>query len=372
MQLKKQGQPLLAAALALPGIALPTSDAHAERPPGEGEVGLRYSHYQEFQPGAERIEVVLPALFVLVPVAEDWTIQGQLALDSVSGASPLYHDTLSGASGIGVDDVRRSLDVDATRYFDRASLAFGASVSREDDYDSDAVRAVATFDSADRNRTITVGVGYSDDTIDSVNGVAEHEARNTTDAQVGVARVLTSRDVAQASVTFAHGSGYYDDPYKVLDRRPGSRDERALSLRWNHAYDTPGEVLRVAYRLFDDSWGITAHSVDLAWRHPFANDFVVEPSLRYHSQSAADFYFDPPVGTGFVPGEPYSADARLSAFGAVTAAIKLEVPFGSRWRSDFKLSFYRQKSAWRAFGDGNPDLLPVSARTFEIGLTYEY
>ena len=42
MQLKKQGQPLLAAALALPGIVLPASEAGAERPPGAGEVGLRY------------------------------------------------------------------------------------------------------------------------------------------------------------------------------------------------------------------------------------------------------------------------------------------------------------------------------------------
>ena len=221
MQLKKQGQPLLAAALALPGIALPTSDAHAERPPGEGEVGLRYSHYQEYQPGAERIEVVLPALFVLMPVADDWTIQAQLGLDSVSGASPLYHDTLSGASGIGVDDVRRSLDVDATRYFDRASLAFGASVSREDDYDSDAVRAVATFDSADRNRTITVGVGYSDDTIDSVNGVAEHEARNTTDAQLGVARVLIGDLVTQGYLrvhTTLDDSATFDERRELIGR----------------------------------------------------------------------------------------------------------------------------------------------------------
>ncbi|HET7845678.1 MAG TPA: DUF3570 domain-containing protein [Xanthomonadales bacterium] len=365
-------RPLLAAALALPGLALAPLAARAERPPGNGEVSLRYSHYQEWQPGDERIEVVLPALFVLTPIGDDWTLETQLALDSVSGASPLYHDTLSGASGIGVDDVRRSIDVDATKYFERASLALGATVSREDDYDSNAIRAVATFDSDDRNRTITVGAGYSDDTIDSVNGIAEDEQRHTTDVQLGIARVLTARDVAQASVTFAHGRGYFDDPYKVLDRRPGSRDERALSLRWNHAFERTGSALRLAYRVYDDSWGITAHSVDAAWEHAFANGLSLVPSLRYHTQSAADFYFDPPVGTGFVPGADYTADARLSAFGAVTAALKLEVPFGKRWRSDFKLSFYRQKDEWRAFGDGSPDLLPVSARVFEIGLTYAY
>jgi len=36
---------------------------------------------------------------------------------------------------------------------------------------------VATYDADDRNRTITIGAGTSDDTIDSVNGVAENEQR---------------------------------------------------------------------------------------------------------------------------------------------------------------------------------------------------
>jgi hypothetical protein len=364
--------PLLAAALALPGLASAPLPARAERPPDAGEVSLRYSHYQEYQPGAERIAIVLPALFVLAPLGEDWTLETQLSLDSISGASPLYHDTLSGASGIGVDDVRRSIDVDATRYFDRATLALGATVSREDDYESDAVRAVATFDSPDRNRTFTIGAGYADDTIDSVNGLADDERRRTRDVQLGITRVLSPRDVAQASFTFAHGSGYYDDPYKVLDRRPDGRAERALSLRWNHAFERSGSALRLGWRLYDDSWGITAHSIDGAWEHAFANGWALVPSLRYHTQSAADFYFDPPVGTGFVPGEPYTADTRLSAFGAATAALKLEVPFGKRWRSDFKLAFYRQRSEWRAFGEGSPDLLSVSARVFEIGLTYDW
>jgi hypothetical protein len=36
------------------------------------------------------------------------------------------------------------------------------------------------------------------------------------------------------------------------------------------------------------------------------------------------------------------------------------------------LKSLRQRSEWRAFGAGSPDLLPVSARVFEIGLTYDW
>ena len=47
------------------------------------------------------------------------------------------------------------------------------------------------------------------------------------------------------------------------------------------------------------------------------------PSLRYYTQSAASFYVDPPFGHGFIPVHPYSADTRLTAFGALSAGLDL-------------------------------------------------
>mgnify|MGYP001765613613 CR=1 FL=1 len=42
--------------------------------------------------------------------------------------------------------------------------------------------------------------------------------------------------------------------------------------------------------------------------------------------------------------------------------------FGDGWSGDLKVEFYRQRSSWRAGGDGSPDLLPFSARWIQVGV----
>jgi hypothetical protein len=359
---------LLAAALALPGLAATLAQpAHADAPP-PGEFDLRLSHYQDFQPGAERIRVNTPSLFVLLPAGADWAVGASYTNDSISGASPLFHNTLSGASRVGVLDIRRAGDLEATRYFERGTLSFGAARSNEDDYNSNALRIKGTRESADHNLTWSFGLGASFDRIDSVNHVARGEKRDTLEAQFGVSRVLTPVDLVSASVTFSHGDGYYSDPYKPFDTRPDSRGQTALLLRYNHYLRDWQSALRMSYRWYGDSWDVRAHTFEAAWEKSFGAGWSLTPSLRYYTQSRARFYFDPPFLSGFQPGADYSADTRLSAFGAFTAGLQLNAPLGHGWSSDFKFDFYRQESGWRIFGNGSPGLEPLSARIFELGV----
>jgi hypothetical protein len=375
MQLSGPGRrgSILAAALALPGLAATLPEpVRAETQPDVREFGVRWSHYQDFQPGADRMQVIVPALFVLAPFGDGWAIEGLYTYDTVSGASPVFHDTLSGASGTGIHDKRRAGDVEVTRYFERASVSVGAAISSENDYESAAVRVVANFDSDDRNWTWTAGAGYSDDTIDSTNDVADDEARDTLDLVAGVSHVFTPSDIAQLTLTWVNGDGYFDDPYKPLDTRPDARDQRTAAVRWNHFVPRFDAALRLAYRYYDDSWDITAHTFDVAWEQPLWNNWTLTPSVRYTDQSAAEFYVDPPFGAGFVPGEPYSGDTRLSAFGAWSAGVEVTAQLPAEWRADFKFLFYRQRDDWRWFGDGSPDIEPLSARVFELGVRREF
>ena len=100
-----------------------------------------------------------------------------------------------------------------------------------------------------------------------------------------------------------------------------------MLARWNHYFEDAGAALRSAYRYYHDSFGINAHTLGAEWVQPMGR-FVVTPSLRYYTQSAASFYFDPvydpDVGAPYPPGyftnppQYSSADQRLAAFGAVT------------------------------------------------------
>jgi hypothetical protein len=360
---------LLAAAVAIPALS---GEADAASAPDQGEVALRYSDYQDFQPGATRMQALTPALRVLAPFGDAWALDASFATDAVSGASPLYHDTLSGASGVGIKDFRRTGDVELTHFRDWGSLAAGIAVSNEDDYDAVAGRLVLTLDSADRNTSYSFGIGASDDTIDSTNDVANDEHRNTTDAEIGITRVLTPRSLLQASLSYSNGRGYFDDPYKPLDARPDRRRQRAFALRYNQYLVRFEAPLRLSYRWYGDSWDIDAHSLEAAWEQPFGDGWSLTPRLRYYTQSAADFYVDPPFGVGFEEGVPYSADTRLAAYGAIAFALELELPLGANWHADVKGEFYRQRPEWRAFGEGSPDIGELSARVIEVGFRYAF
>ncbi len=365
-----QGRPvgaLLAAALALPGVV--PAPALAQTAPDQGVIALKYVDYRDWQPGADRIHVHSPSLYLLKPLSDSLAVEGSLAYDGISGASPLYHNTLSGASGKGgVTDYRTAGDIKLTKYLDHAAVGVGAAVSNERDYRSRALSFELRLSSDDRNRTYAFGVGAADDRIDSTNGLAEGKRRRTADFLLGVTQVVSAEAIVQSNLTWSDGHGYYSDPYKSIDIRPDARRVLAWLTRYNQHLSRFDATLSLAYRYVRDSFGSDSHTVEAAWHQPLPDGWSVKPSLRYYTQAAADFYFDPPFPQGFSFGEPYSADARLSAFGALTPGITIAKLLPDGWQVDLKVDLYRQRSDWRP-GGGSPGLEPLSARWIQTGIS---
>jgi hypothetical protein len=275
---------------------------------------------------------------------------------------------LSGASDVGVHDYRKAGDVKVTAYAGRWEIGVGAAVSSEHDYLSRAASLDARWSTEDRNRTFAFGIGGESDRIDSENLVAIGQKRHTVDLLAGVTQVLDVNTLVQSNLTYSRGHGYYSDPYKPLDTRPDERRIVAWLTRLNHYVPAYDATLKVSYRYLHDSFGVVSHAVEASWRQPLPLGFAATPGLRYYTQSAADFYRDPPFPQGFVAGEPYTADARLSAFGALTPSLRVEKAFADGWTADVALAFYRQKSAYRFGGSGSPGLEPFSARWIEAGV----
>ena len=363
---------LIAAALALPGILPATSLAQSV--PDEGLIALRYYDYRDWQAGADRMSVRSPSLYALVPLSDTLTVEGSLVYDSVSGASPLHHDTVSGASGRGIGDYRSAADAKLTKYFGGSAIAVGAAYSREQDYISRAASFEWRTWSADRNRTYAIGVGAAKDRIDApegVNGPVLDQPRETYDYLLGITQVLDARSLVESSLTWSAGRGYYADPYKLHDTRPDRRRICAWLTHYNRYFPARDATLRLAYRYLDDSFGDRSHMLEASWVQALSHGFTLTPTLRYLTQSAARFYRDPPFPEGFVPGELYTADARLSAFGAVTLGLRLakELPHGVT--ADLAINVYRQRGDWR-IGGGSPGLAEFSARWIELGLSKRF
>jgi hypothetical protein len=370
---RRRAETLIAAALALPGI-LPASAA-AQSAPDEGVIALRYYDYRDWQPGAARIAVKSPYLYALVPLSDSLTLEGSLAYDGVSGASPLFHDTLSGASGHGIGDYREAGDVRLTKYFRDSSIAVGAAYSHEQDYISRAASVEWRTWSGDRNRTYAIGFGAAKDRIDAVEGVngpVLDEPRETYDYLLGITQVLNAQAVVEWTLTWSDGRGYYTDPYKLLDRRPDHRRIFAWLTRLNVYVAQPDATLQLRYRYLADSFGDDSHMLEASWVQALPAGFTLTPSIRYLTQSAARFYHDPPFPEGLVPGEPFTADARLSAFGALTLGLRVAKALPHGVTLDLAANFYRQRGDWRVGGHGSPGLAEFSARWFAFGLSKRF
>ncbi len=359
---------LFAAALALPGM-LPVG-ASAQAVADRGILELKYLDYRDWQPGASRMTVRSPSLYTLVPLNDTTEVEASVVYDAMSGASPLFHNTLSGASGLGVTDYRTAGDAKVTKYFGDWSLGIGGVVSSERDYLSRGGSVDARIYSDDRNRTYAISIAGANDRINPQNSTAggiTNAPRNSLEYLAGVTQALSPTAIVQSNLTYSYGHGYYNDPYKLLDKRPSERRILAWLTRYNQYFAGPDAALRLSYRYLNDSFGSDSNTVTAAWVQALPQEWSVTPAIRYYTQAAAVFYHNPPPGSGFVLGEPYSMDTRLSAFGAFTVGVTVSKVLADGWSAELRADFYRQQSNWR-IGGGSPGLEPFSARWLIVGI----
>jgi len=271
---------LLAAALTLPGIV----PAYAQSAPDKGIFELQYLNYRDWQPGKNRMTVDAPAFYALLPVTDTVVVEGGMVYDSMSGASPLFFNTLSGAS---VFDYRTAGDLKVTKYYPGYSVSVGGFVSSEQDFLSRGGSVNVQIYSDDRNRTWALGVAGTNDRINATNGIAPNSHRNSLEFLVGVTQALTANSIIQSNLTYYTGHGYYSDPYKSLDTRPSDRNTLAWLTRYNQYFPDADGTLKLGYRLLFDSFGSTTNMIEAAWAQALPYGFTLTPGLRYYTQSAA-------------------------------------------------------------------------------------
>lgn len=368
--------PVVCAALALPGLA---AGAEMDVLAGRGLVAVRMLTYRDDQPGLDRIRVDSPSIQLQLPLAGRWSMEATATRDSVSGASPRWHSAISGASRMS--DNRSAFDLRLSHHGERDTWSLGAATSDEHDYESRALSAEWRHSSEDNNRSWALSAGYARDRIGSSDNASLDERRRSPSLGLSVTQVLSQVDVAQLSLGVTDGRGFFTDPYKSLDARPGHRRQATLQLRWNHHVRALNATLRGSWRYYRDSFGVRAHTLGLEWVAPVSERITLTPLLRAHSQSAASFYYDPVYGSA---GEPYppdyfkhppqylSADHRLSAFGALTLGLKLAAEVDAHWSVDLRVERYEQRGAWRVGGAGSPGLAPLRARMAQAGVVYRF
>lgn len=355
----------------------------AEGAPETATLSVKYGTYQDSQPGLNRVSVGSPSVYLQTPLAQDWSFDGSLVGDSVSGASPRMYDLVSSASHMS--DYRKAADAKLTRHFGRSALSASVAYSDEHDYTSKALGLQGRWSSEDNNTTWTLGHAVSVDRIDNTsNGTntAINQRKRGREFLVGLTQALTPQDLVQVNLTRTLARGYMNDPYKFFDQRPDGRNAWIGLLRWNHHLQGRDAALRSSYRYYTDSYGVQAHTLSLEWAQT-TGAWTLTPGVRYHSQSAANFYVPPVLlangsidqlaSMAAVASQvgARSVDQRLSAYGAVTLSLKAAYQLTPHDSVDAKVERYMQRANW-ALGSSSAGMGPFNAWFAQVGWSHKF
>lgn len=323
--------------------------------------------------GTEKQQVISPVVLVSWAVNEDWSLKADLGIDQISAASVDHIDAqISSASKL---DQRAFTDVTGTRRLnDRSSVSFTLGVSTEYDYQSVSAGLGYAIDFNEKNTTLSANVRHFADTVElyDIDGIKRgDDSRATTDVSLGLSQVLGSKTVGTVELAYTTQSGFLSTPFhevvlprnvRVAERLPDSRRRTALGLGLNHSFGR-NLVQRAHYRLYDDDWGIRSHSISLEthFRLPTRGEGWLYPFLRYHTQTASDYFG--PTGTFSGAEEFFTSDWDLGEVDTERYGLGLRVaaPPGQKWflgirRYEVRLSFFTRDDGLEgltgAFGFG--------------------
>ena len=242
-------------------------------------------------------------------------------------------------------DERYAGNFELIKKINRHTLSTLFSYSTESDYDSMGIALKDAVDFNLKNTTLLYGGAYTHDKITPANGIPA-DSKDTVDAILGLTQVLDPRTILTVDFTLGRSQGLLSDPYKVValngqlvpENRPDTKDKQIAFLSLAHFFPSVDGSLEGSYRLYNDTFGILAHTAELAWYQKFGRRWIVRPLFRYYTQTAADFY-----AVRFT-GEPefYSSDYRVSALESLGYGLKLVFLPNSRLQFDAEYLRYDQ------------------------------
>lgn len=305
--------------------------------------------YQDYQESNGRIKVQAQSALIEQTLGTETRLKFTGVIDAITGATPTGQPATTSGGAVPlteIEDRRKAWTLDVSRQFGRVNLAVGAANSRESDYVSTGFSLNTLTDFNQKNTTLLIGLAGTSDDV-KVFYQPQRANKRTTDIIVGLTQLLDPKSTVQFNFSYGRATGYLSDPYKLIEKRtellpglflpltfaenrPDERDKWIGYAVYNHAVTEWHGAAEASYRLYHDSFGITSHTVALAWFQELGPQVILSPTLRYYQQTAADFYHVSLDGSTITPGvmpNPagpfFSADYRLTKLDTLTYGLKL-------------------------------------------------
>ena len=363
-------------------VLAPQRDARAE-----DSLTYKFQSWQEDN-GRVRVDAHYAQAETTLSTETKFKLMG--LIDTITGATPSGQPAPTGSDQVPLStltDRREAWQAEVTHPFKRVTVSAGLGRSVESDYISDVWSLNTMWDFNQKNTTLLLGYARADDRITATPLPAPRD-KLAEDAIIGLTQVLSPRTVLTANLSYGKTNGYISDPYKIIQKRteilpgfeldltfpenrPDSKDKWIAFVSVNHALENLNASVEGSYRLLDDTFGITSHTLEMKWFQRLGERLILEPSVRYYQQTAADFYRVSFDGTSVTPSNVatgqapyYSSDYRLSEMRTWMLGVKLlwEVTDG----------FAVDVSAQRYLMDGRDGVTSPSAyadaNVFTVGL----
>jgi hypothetical protein len=354
-----------------------------------------------------RTQVFEPIVRATRLFGDGQSISAQLGIDVITGSSPSGalpsgsvqttttpwgRQVTVAAGGIPMtkfEDHRFGLDGEWQKPWGKlVTSTLGFHASRERDYQSLGLNGKVSAELMQRLLTVSVGGGYSDDSVFPVGGTPiglsdgaevsnRSNAKRVSSVLLGVSRILTRRWLVALDGTRTYEKGYLTEPYKVIsltnpfngeptgdvltDNRPSTRTRSSALL--SSVYHLEHDIVYASYRYYTDTWGIHSNTVDLKYRYDLKDDWYLEPHVRYYHQTAADF-FTVGLSSFLAPPEFATADYRLGQLSTITIGANFAFRIGdapSLWT--LRAEYIRQS------GDSSPPSAVGSERDLDLSPT---
>jgi hypothetical protein len=343
----------------------------------------------------------------------DITIQGPSVLvrkkvgDNLSLSANYYEDMISSASidvklsASPYHEKREQWSGGADYLHGKSTYSAGFITSKEPDYKANTSYFAVSQDMFGDLTTLTLGYRRGWDRvfrdIKTPGGVLEndptfHQRADHRGYSLSLTQILTRNAILGFNYELLTDQGYLANPYrKIRYLSPGQgagftlADQVYPNTRTSHSasaqlkYYLPYRAaLTGQYRFFRDTWGIRAHTLELDYTHPLSKHLILDGSLRYYRQGAADFYSD------LFPRANYQnfmgRDRELAAFHSYTlgagASYEFAVP-GVRALSRNSINVrvdhlmidygdFRNALLAGTYGAGNEPLYKLDANIFQV------
>ena len=325
----------------------------------DGDLSMRGVYYKE-----RSTRVMQPMLDGMFEVGARGMVTAHMLVDAITSASAGSGAVMAKAFTEqryeGAVGYTHELDGPVGSFVDKIRLGGDAKFSDESDYRSIYGGVRTEADLAQKNLTVGLGGGFSDDKVDAsgsqgpLGGIAllcpgDASATSTScplhvyNGYATVSQITGQDTVVGANYEIAYLDGYQSNPYRqvavpilgtyVPERHPFTRRRQAAAASIRHFFRPTQTTLVAAYRFYWDDWHIHAHTPEVRLIQEVGLHADASVMFRYYRQTAA-YFWKPFYPDPMTLSKPYvTDDPKMSPFDGETIEAKLGV-FGEAFDLD--------------------------------------